>query len=628
MKAIRQSLLILIILNYPNTYAFELKDTALVNELNQKVFDLVYNQTEFAKKSAYEALDISLNINYLYGEIQSYSRLGIVYDVEGNFDSAIFFYNKSLHLSKKHKNLKSEGAALCNIGLLYLNHNQYTESLKNLHAAIKPFEKIKAYQFLGSCYNNIGLLYQELDNYSRAMVNYKLAINNYNKVQNVGQKANAIGNLAALFDDLNKHDSSISLYKEAIAIYVSNNDYYNLGKSYNNIAQSYNRLGQIKKTEELYLLSIENAEKANNIFGLAGACVNLGILYDKQGKKEKSLFYLKKAYLLCDKISSPKLKSEVYNRYGKILSDAGSLKLANKLLIAAFDLKDSVFKYETANNIAKQEVKFGIERKENENQKLKQTNRIQELEILNKRTEIKNRQIMEFGVLGTGLILIGFSTYFLRKRYLIKSIQERNRHIEEQQSQRLSISQELHDNVGAQLSYVVSKLEMIKTHLNDNSDIDAASKMSKQAIITLRETVWALNKESISVEDFSDKFKSFAYKMVENHPEIEIEFDEKIKSSKIFTPNTALNIFRICQEAFTNILKHAQANSVQIKIESLSNHSFSCCISDNGVGFDESNNPINHYGLKNMKSRAEDIGLSFNISSSLNKGTTITLNLP
>jgi len=87
----------------------------------------------------------------------------------------------------------------------------------------------------------------------------------------------------------------------------------------------------------------------------------------------------------------------------------------------------------------------------------------------------------------------------------------------------------------------------------------------------------------------------------------------------------AINIFRICQEAMTNIIKHAEATQVNIRIEQYDKQLF-IKIMDNGKGFKSSvlQNPLS-MGLLNMQERANMIGAELTINSSAQTGTIIEL---
>lgn len=609
-------------------FAWHTGDSSKVLALNAEAFELAYNQTALAKQKGFLALHIARAIGFTFGEAQANSRLGIVYDVEGKYDSALHYYKRSLAIHVKNGNKKGQGAALCNLGLLHLNRNRYSEALSSLHAAIKPLEEVNAYQFLGNCYNNIGMLYNELDNFKRAQDNFKLAISYYDRVNNVYQKANAISNLSMAFSDMGKTDSAIILLAQSIAIFEREEDFYNLAKDYNNLGILYESIGQSDASEKAYMQSVNNALKAEHWAGLADTYMNLATFYNLRNDRNKSNVFTRKAYKLAGQIESPKLKADIFYNYARICMREGDHKLAGTLLIRSKILKDSIFKSEISGKIANQEARFGLERKENENKQLKQKNRIQELEIRNKQNEIRSRQLTVMGVSGLSILSLAMTFIYLKRRYTIQKLKAENAHRKEQHKQRIDISHELHDNVGAQLSYIVSTLDILKGKLPEETRINALSDMSKQAIVTLRETVWALNNERITVTGFADKFKAYAMKMIENRSDVSLVFHEAIENDNTILPNTALHLFRICQEAFSNVLKHSGADQIEVLLSADAKAAFCFRMEDNGCGFDaEQDQKPGHYGLANMRSRAMEAGAKLQFTAPGNRGSICTLTL-
>jgi signal transduction histidine kinase/sugar lactone lactonase YvrE len=198
--------------------------------------------------------------------------------------------------------------------------------------------------------------------------------------------------------------------------------------------------------------------------------------------------------------------------------------------------------------------------------------------------------------------------------------------------ERIRISRDLHDHVGAQLSYLITNMEWMADHPEqiDNADrkeqLKSLSEAGRQAVSTLRQTIWAISQQELSVEDFADRFKQFALKMVEFNPAIKLKFEENLVVQTKLSPAVALNLFRICQEAFNNMLKHAQATTVTVVFSSDDYHRFYFQLIDNGVGFDADMAQLNgHYGIRNMRARADESRAELTINSRPGAGTTLTL---
>ena len=200
------------------------------------------------------------------------------------------------------------------------------------------------------------------------------------------------------------------------------------------------------------------------------------------------------------------------------------------------------------------------------------------------------------------------------------------------QLERERISRDLHDNVGTQLSLISKNIEGVihpSKEISDSEKIQSLSSISltsKEVIFTLRETIWALNREEISIEELSDKLKSFARKLFERNSHCRLVFDEDIAEPMvILSPSDAIHLFRICQEAITNSLKYADAANMKIGIYSQMGK-YRISIEDDGIGFEPGiKKETAHYGLTNMKYRAEEIGCECLIETSPGNGTRISI---
>jgi signal transduction histidine kinase len=100
------------------------------------------------------------------------------------------------------------------------------------------------------------------------------------------------------------------------------------------------------------------------------------------------------------------------------------------------------------------------------------------------------------------------------------------------QKEKERISRDLHDNVGGQLSYVLYSLDGINTDdKSKRTEITGNVNESVRNVISnLRETIWAINDEAISINDFSDKLKVYVRSMFRN-TETKISFTENIQST-------------------------------------------------------------------------------------------------
>ena len=231
--------------------------------------------------------------------------------------------------------------------------------------------------------------------------------------------------------------------------------------------------------------------------------------------------------------------------------------------------------------------------------------------------------IISLSVLAVAIIVL-ISIWIVKARY-----QSRLRQLEVNhkiQLERERISRDLHDHVGSQLTFIINQLDgghpeiMMKEQLSDARDA------AKLTMGNLRETIWALHRETITVVDFTDRVKEFAMKQLKSKRGMQLDFNERLNTDHTFNPSKALNLFRIAQEVINNAIKHSEGSLLSITIEQ-ADGCLKLLIADNGKGFSVDSPEQNGYGLRNIIFRAKEIDAAFLISSLPSKGASITVSL-
>ncbi len=197
---------------------------------------------------------------------------------------------------------------------------------------------------------------------------------------------------------------------------------------------------------------------------------------------------------------------------------------------------------------------------------------------------------------------------------------EQNKILENERSR---IMRDMHDGIGV---YLTSMLRHLK---NDSIDKKQLSETAENALNDLRLMIDSLGSASTDLPAMLGMFRT-RINVALNACNVELEWHvEELPTIKDFGPERALNLLRILQEAFTNALKHSNANRIRLSAYSELYENYLSLIKikidDNGNGF--SSNTIGGNGLKNMKYRAKKIKAKLSIKSN-NKGTCITIILP
>lgn len=197
------------------------------------------------------------------------------------------------------------------------------------------------------------------------------------------------------------------------------------------------------------------------------------------------------------------------------------------------------------------------------------------------------------------------------------------------QTERERISKDLHDHVGAHLTRIVTDLDILELKMDRSSNedkleqIESTRGFTSNTIQLLRDTIWAINKDYYSADEFAEKARAFLEQYLEKR--VHWTLESKIERERQLGPNEVLNLLRILQEATQNMLKYAKAERFEVIVES--GESFILLISDDGVGMDKPLEKQGHYGMQNMKKRAQDIGADFEIKTAPGKGVQIRIEL-
>jgi two-component system, NarL family, sensor histidine kinase UhpB len=203
-----------------------------------------------------------------------------------------------------------------------------------------------------------------------------------------------------------------------------------------------------------------------------------------------------------------------------------------------------------------------------------------------------------------------------------------------QEEERRRIAQDLHDQLGQQLTALNMKIgsalssspqeSELTEHLREarammrriDDDVDALAWQLKPAILD-NGLLPALQGY---VVDWSKRWGVAA----------EFWADEHFARLGCLTPEAETNLYRITQEALNNIAKYARAKRVEVL---LNKRGDGCVlmVQDDGTGFDpDATRPGNakSMGLTGMRERAELVGGSFQIESAVGEGTTIYVQVP
>ena len=194
-----------------------------------------------------------------------------------------------------------------------------------------------------------------------------------------------------------------------------------------------------------------------------------------------------------------------------------------------------------------------------------------------------------------------------------------------QEEERERIARELHDTIAQNLRYCKSLCEENSSSL----DFKKLSEVLSKSLIEVRAMSYNLSPPDITKNDFLFCIQNLCEEFNEvRNFSIRLSIIEKTDASYL-SKDEILNLYRIVQEALTNIIKHAKAEEAVIMIRNNNEEEVEglyIYISDDGLGFDTENiDSRKHYGIQGMKKRADLIGATLYITSIPGEGTQISI---
>ena len=225
------------------------------------------------------------------------------------------------------------------------------------------------------------------------------------------------------------------------------------------------------------------------------------------------------------------------------------------------------------------------------------------------------------------VMMVGISRYFVWHKIRREMVRLKEQRALEQE--RLRIAHDIHDDLGAR----VTQISLLSAMAQENpafpekarADFDKVSKMSRELVSALYETVWAVNPEN----DNLDALGNYLCQMVKQLCErtlLRCRFHVQDLPHEVqVSSQTRHNISLAVKEAVHNILKHARASEVTMRIV-FTDGELDVSIHDDGSGFQPADN-ISGHGLSNMRQRLQKIGGRCLVESKPGHGTTVRMSL-
>lgn len=564
----------------------ELRDSFIValghHQAGQYYRDLVrYDSAAYRYTMAASWYDQTRHPDYL---AIVYNDIGFIKERRGEYEEAIGMNLKAIRLFETLGNVKELANCLGNQGVIFYRLNNKPEAIRLFKESARYREGIGDIKGLAAIYGNLATAYGPIS--LDSAVHYQvLALNQSLKTGVKANMAQANTNAAMLLGRQKKYGEAIKYEQEAIRLFEEMGEQSKIANRYIALAQWYNLAGDSILAE----MQIKLAQ------GIAAALQSKPILQN---------IYLQKA---------------------SFYRDRGNFREALANQIKYQDYRDSLLNEKSLQNIAELQTKYESEKKDFEIARLSTDQKLRQLEMMNQKAQLKssvlereksldqirllekeqeitaNRHAQEQARLTQNvkeialreellqkekllaenradrelwirnLILAGFILLLLFASGLFNRYQLRQKVKAQERllSMRNAISKDLHDEVGSTLTSIsvlskAGQLSLQREPAATSELLTQISNQSKTVQQNLSDIVWSIRPDTARVEFLVSRIREFAALTLE--PEniaVDIQAEDELMNRSLDELKRK-EILLIVKEAINNIVRHAQADRVEI----------------------------------------------------------------
>jgi len=383
-----------------------------------------------------QSLELAKSIGLKEGIANCYKNMGVVYANHSNYSEALKNHSAALKIREEMLDKKGMASSYNSLGVVYMNQGNLPEALKMYFTALKIYEEITNREGIASSYGNIGNVYGQQGNYTEALKSFSAALKIYEEVKNKKGIAYIYTNIGTIYFSQNNYPKALKNYSASLHINQEIGDRSGISDSYIGIGIVYMNQGNYPAATDMYLASLKIKEEIADKEGISTCYINLGELYVKTNKPKEAQNYLDKALQLCQEIGSKDGMKYCYSY--KIILDSitGNYKAAfehHKLYII---YGDSLNNEETQKKSLQASMQYEFDKKEIA------VKAAQELRDKLQEEETKKQKLF-LGLVSFILILVGVFAVFMCNRFRIT--QRQKIIIETQKKQADKAYEQLHE---------------------------------------------------------------------------------------------------------------------------------------------------------------------------------------
>ncbi|MFD0749936.1 tetratricopeptide repeat protein [Mucilaginibacter calamicampi] len=602
--------------------------------LNTLAGRVARNDNNRAKALSLQALAEAKKAKFVKGEAWAGLNLSNITMSLGDLDSSAIFINNALLVKGLDKDPALMGSCLVMRGSIYRRKQQLELAIKDFLKSIIYFEKADYEAGMADSYTSIALLYVGKKDYDPAITYHTKALKIRRELGMALEESMTLGNIGIVKTRQKRYAEALKYHQLSLKAIENLNDSSRVAYIYNDLGATYLAAKQPSLAISYLQKSIKMRTELDETVELAYTLNYLGEAFEQAGQTAKAIYYIKEANRLAINLKNTKQIAESYESISQFYSRNKQIDSAYAYSIKFINFKDSVEATDNLKAMDQLMVKYETEKKEHQIESLNQQATIDKLAI--------NKQRMAILVIASLFILSGIFAFLLYNRnklkqkarlqeqLLIQQDQLTKAVIEAEEHERKRIGSDLHDGIGQLFSTVKLNLNGLfgRIKIDQEADqflIEKTLALVDESCKEIRHISHQMMPNMLLKSGIASDVKSFIEKI--DSEALKVTFEAVGFKNKL-EDNVEIVLYRVIQESVNNVIKHAKATELDIKLVRSANE-IVATVKDNGIGFDvTTKDEVAGIGLKNIATRIEYLKGTVTYVSAPGQGTAVNITVP
>lgn len=604
-------------------------DTSRLKLLGDIAWEFYGKDRDRALQYAGEALSLAQRMDDPARLAQACSDLAAMYGSFGGSEEALAYYQQALEIRDRLGLEEKAAGTRSNLAALYFRLGKVQQAIDMQLQALRVFEARGMAVPLAQAYGNLANYYGEILDGAASRRYAAKAYDLADSLGSVRMKAAALAAIAKSYEPEKRYRDMISALKSCIALYEEAGMQADLASLYASLGNCYANL-DIRDSAVSYVRQAVGMSTAVQDTGrMAYSHVLLGHLLADWGSPSEARRELEKGLAYARITGRLREMADAYRWLGKAYLQEGNARQAYEAMDAYVHLQDSLLSTAHQEAIAKLQVQFETEKKEQQ--------------ILLLSAETRNRSLQtRLALIGGLLVLLAAGAVIAgliarqRARMREARLETQRRGIEAliegTESERRRLAAELHDGIAQQIGALRMAAQRLQTDLEAAAEpVRTLTRRISDSLLDAGDEVRAITRQllprTLDTMGLAPALEEMLSASLEPAG-IRLDWQSDLPPTSERLPQAVeLACFRIAQELVNNILKHAQATGVEARLLQRPGE-LHLHIADNGKGMAPGAGDSSSLGLMNMRTRAAHIGAVFQLTAQPGEGVKADLRVP